>query len=115
MGARITVGVSDRDLIDLVITAVEGGYTTAWAELKDRSYSPSRGIVTLRERGDGDVLGQWLRITPSVIARGLKRAARAADDEGGWAFAAWLKDRIGDAIIADVILQFGVLGEARYG
>jgi hypothetical protein len=105
---RIDIDITEEQLKDLVITAVEGGFTASWA--RTARYSPSAGTVTVDDGEHGP-----RKVSPRVIARGLRLAAAAAPDEGGWAFAAWLKDRIGDAIIADVILQFGVFGEVVYG
>ena len=105
---RIAIEVSEEQLKDLVITAIEGGITSGWAHRID-AYSPSKGTAIV---DDGEK-----RRTVSVhsMARGLKLCAAAKLDEGGWAFGAWARDRIGDAIIADVILQFGVFGEVIYG
>lgn len=105
---RIEIDVTEEQLKDLVITAIEGGITGMWAKIS--GYSPSEGTVEVDDGESGT-----LKVSTRVIARGLKLCAAAKPDEGGWAFAAWLKDRIGDAIIADVILQFGVFGEVVYG
>lgn len=109
---KISVNVTNKDLNYLLITAIEGGFTTIWAELQDRSYSPSKGRATLRKSGKKGA--PWIKITRATIARGLTRTANAKPNEGGWAFAEWLKDRAGDRIVADVILQFGMFGEIRY-
>jgi hypothetical protein len=107
---KININVTNRDLDDLLITAIEGKYTTMWAELQ--RYSPSKAKVTLR---DGDnKRARWIDVTRKTIARGLTLAAKADQNDGGWAFAAWLKDRTGDGIIADAIMQFGVFGKIKY-
>lgn len=105
---KIEIDITEEQLKDLVITAIEGGVTSGWARRID-GYSPSEGTAIV---DDGEK-----RRTVSVhsMARGLKLCAAAKPDEGGWAFGAWMRDRIGDAIIADVILQFGVFGEVVYG
>lgn len=108
---RINIEITDEHLKDLVITAVEGGFTSTWAEI--RSYSPKAGTCEVKERNETGA--RWREITPIKVAQGLQRAARAKNDEGGWAFAKWLGDRIGDAIIADVILQFAIFNEVKWG
>lgn len=107
---KISINVTNRDLDDLLITAIEGHYTTLWAELE--RYSPSKAKATLRDSRQRGA--RWIEVTRQTIARGLTLASKAKNDDGGWAFAAWLKDRTGDAIIADVIMQFGVFGEIKY-
>lgn len=111
---QLTIDVTEEQLRGLLITAVEGGYTRAWAA--GRNYNPHRAEIALAERDDdGKPAEPWHEVTATTMLEGLKRAARAKDSEGGWAFASWLKDRIGDAIIADIILQFAVLGRVKYG
>lgn len=115
MNVRIVIEVSEKDLKNLLITAVEGnvGY---WAEFKDYSYK--KGVVTLREHNDQrdeTKKGPWVKVTTRTMAQGMRLCAKAADNEGGWAFTTWLKDRIGDALTADIMLQFGALKELKYG
>ena len=115
MSATIAIKVSEEDLKNILITAVESGIGY-WAECKN--YSHKKGVVTIREHNDErDVKkrGPWIKVTTKEIARGLRLCSRVADDEGGWAFTMWLKDRIGDARSADNIFQFGVLKELKYG
>ena len=112
--ATISVDVTEENLKDLVITAIEGGVTGVWAKI--RNYNPNAGTVEVFEPDDSKLKpSTWHKVSPATFARGLRLAAKAKSDEGGWVFAEWLKDRIGDAIIADVILQFGVMGEVVYG
>jgi len=116
MNARIVIWVSEKDLKDILITAVESGHLNYWAEFKNYDYK--KGVVTVREHNDErdeKKRGPWIRVTPKTIARGLRLCAKMPDDEGGWAFTTWLKDRIGDAATADNIFQFGVLKELKYG
>lgn len=113
---RVSIAIEPKDLDDLIITAVEGGYTRNWAAL--RSYNPNstKGVTAvLRENGERDEDKRVARVNRATMLRGLQRCARADVREGGWALSAWLRDRTGDAIIADVILQFGIFGEVKYG
>lgn len=113
---NISIEVSEKDLKDLLITAVESGYSNYWAEFKD--YDHEAGVVMVREHNeeeDGKRRGSWRKVTTAVIARGLQLCANMPSDEGGWAFTEWLKDRAGDGPSADNILQFGVLKELKYG
>ena len=114
--ARITIEVSEKDLKDLITTAVESGYSNYWAEFKDYDYE--QGVVMVREHNDEQderKRGRWRKVTTAVIAKGLNLCARMPADEGGWAFTEWFKDKIGDGPSADNILQFGVLRELKYG
>lgn len=115
MTAHIVIDVSEEDLKNILITAVESaiGY---WAESKN--YNWKKGTVTVREHNDErdeKKRGPWVRVTTKTIAQGLQLCSKMPADEGGWAFAMWLKDRIGDATTADNIFQFGVLKELKYG
>jgi len=115
MAAKICIEVSEDDLKSILITAVESGIAY-WAERKDYNYM--KGVVTVREHNnerDEAKRGPWIRVTTRTIAQGLRLCAKVPADEGGWAFAAWLKDRIGDAQTADNIFQFAVLKELKYG
>ena len=105
--AIIEISVTEEDLKNLLITAVEGGIRY-WAEVKNYDYK--KGTVTVREEG-----GSWIKVTTATIAKGLRLCSKMPADEGGWAFSMWLRDRIGDAQAADNIFQFGVLGELKYG
>lgn len=106
MGYQVKVDVTDQELIDLVITAVEGGMS-GWARLAN--YNPTNGTVKLQEADPGTA--KPYMVTPHTMFLGLQLAATKHPH----IFASWIQDRIGDAIIADAILQLGTLGEIVYG
>lgn len=111
----IAVAFSDDDLKNLLISAVEGG-SGYWAAF--RKYDPDLGKVEACEHNDTRDKrhwGPWQEVTMETICRGLERAAAADPNEGGRAFAAFMKDRTGDASVADNILQLGLLGKLVYG
>ncbi len=115
MSATISIKVSEKDLKNILISAVESGISY-WAECKN--YNHKKGTVTIREHNDEEdekKRGPWVKVTTKDIARGLRLCANAPSDEGGWAFTSWLSDRIGDSQTADNIFQFGVLKELKYG
>lgn len=113
---KMTIDISTKDLKDLLTTAIESGGIAYWAEVK--SYNYKRGTATVREHNDEEdprKRGPWIRVTTKMLLEGLERCAKAAHDEGGWAFTEWLSDRTGDMNSADNIFQFAVLKELKYG
>ncbi len=107
----ITIDFTDDELRGLLVSAVEGPYTVTWAEAMPGTYMSPRGCITLRDRlADG----VWVQVDLTTIQLGLQRAASAQPDRGGWAFTRFMEDRIGDALIADAIVQFAVLGDLKY-
>lgn len=118
MSARVVITVSREDLKCILIAAVESascgiGY---WAEVKQ--YDHVRGTAVIREHNDEEApkkRGPWVKVNCKTIARGLQLCSEMSNNEGGWAFTEWLRDRTGDANTADNIVQFGVLGELKYG
>jgi len=110
--AKITIRISREDLKNIITSAVESSYGICyWAQV--RQYDCDRGTALIRER---DVpKAPWLRLNCAAVARGLQLCSEMPADEGGWAFTEWLRDRAGDAPMADNIVQFGVLGALKYG
>ena len=109
MKLNITIDVTEQELIDILITAVEGG-SNYWAIFK--SYSCDKGTVKVCER-DQETAEKpgWHSIGPLDIARGLQLAA---DNEPG-TFTHWHGDRCGDAGSCDNIFQLALFGEVVYG
>jgi hypothetical protein len=103
----VKVELTDEELKDLLITAVEGGINH-WAQVKD--YRPDRGTVTVREMNDDDPPGPWTEINTVHLAIGMQRCAEKMPR----VFARWLQDRCGDADVADIIFQLSMLGEHVY-
>lgn len=118
MTAKIIIKVSREDLKNILISAVESSDSgiSYWAEI--RRYNHKRGTAEVREHNDEKdpkKRGPWLKLNCDTIERGLQLCSEMPADEGGWAFTQWLTDRIGDAATANNIVQFGVLGELKYG
>lgn len=103
----VKIVVTEDELCDLLITAVEGGIDY-WAHV--RNYRPSEGTVEFREQGPVDVY-PWRKATWRDMAVGLEICAESYPR----VFASWLADRIGDAASCDVIFQCAMLGSEVYG
>jgi hypothetical protein len=104
--SRMVGPVSWVDLQGLLITAVEGGIGY-WAQV--RAYRPDAGTVEVRDAEEQGA--RWRRVTVQTLLRGLDVCAK----EYPRITATWLQDRIGDAGIADSILQAGLFGDLVYG
>ncbi len=112
---KITITLTDEDLRNVLICAVEGG-CSEWAAF--RQYDPDCGTVMVAENNDyADPArwGAWQEVTLETLRLGVERCANAPR---GWAldqFALFMQDHIGDAETADAFLQLGMLGQLKYG
>lgn len=107
--ATVKIEIPDQELSDIITTAVEGGIGY-WAIVRNYHWSMDDSTPTtveVREQCEA----VWHTVDTTVIARGLEVCAAKYPR----VFASWLRDRIGDAGTADVILQCGLFGEAVYG
>lgn len=104
----VEIEVETQELIDILVTAVEGG-SGYWAHF--RKYDCDAGTVEIREN-DQDVAEKpgWHALGPDDIARGLQLAALKEPRT----FAHWHGDRCGDAGSSDNILQLALFGEVVY-
>lgn len=119
---KIDLEVSRRLADDIIVTAFDPGYGGAlyWCEVTEyhpkgrwaTTDEPERVAVIRYPSATGTTAGAVVGY-PAIV-RGLQRAIRAGDmriaqavhdDDGGAV----------DALLADVIVQFAVLGEVRYG
>lgn len=106
---KVEIEVTDQELIDILVTAVEGG-SNYWARF--RKYDCDAGTVEVRE-SDQDTADKpgWHKIGPEDIARGLQLAAEFEPRT----FDHWHGDRCGDAGSSDNILQLALFGTVVYG
>lgn len=108
-------------IFDVFVTAVEQGINY-WAEVLEYVWDvPGNDYYALvRDREDAET--PWIRLDGEVILRGIKRVNEAwkhvqADYQMNAyrGLAAGAEDVDFDAETADVIAQFGLLGELTYG
>lgn len=112
---KISVEVTDEELRNTLISAVEGGISY-WAVVQ--GYDHKRGVVQVAEHNDSrkfEDWGPWHTVALVDIAKGMELCAALPSDECGWAFGAFMRDRCGDAQTADIFMQLAVLGEVKYG
>ena len=115
-----------RNLTDLFVTAVEGGinyWSRVGGYVWDAPYA-KRG-VTVYEFGDSDVPTAEYRLTPALMGKGLSLWAKnrpTALTQCGASVLGMAKtigradfDADYDAIDADIIAQYALLGEVVYG
>lgn len=114
-----------RNLSGIFTTAIEGGMTSGWARIHEYNwnapYNERRAVLTDREDGVEYTL------TPDLMEKGLRRWYEAEPtrvtechaalstlvnlvDDPGWDFGFGF-----DAIDADVVVQYALLGELTYG
>lgn len=116
MTHKIEIEFTREDLTSVLVSAVEGGVSRAWAAF--RKYDHKDGTVEVCETNDSrdkKHWGEWHQVSLDTLALGMQRCAAAPPDEGGWAFGQFMQDRVGDAETADVFLQFGLFGKLVYG
>jgi hypothetical protein len=104
----ITLQITHEELCNIVICAVEGG-SGYWALFKDYNHREGSVMVEVPEE-DGDHAGIYC-VNPDVIALGMQVCASKYPHQ----FAAWMRDRNGDAETSDVFLQCACFGELIYG
>lgn len=117
----LNVEVSRQTLLDLMVTAIEGG-SNYWAAFSDAERDDDLNYLKIRviehEAGrDGHPRVNRF-ITPLEMAHGLETLARAAINDEHGAYGKHLGQALsqsGDAITADVVLQFALFGELVYG
>lgn len=108
MGANIKVFIADDELDSILIGGIEQGIGY-WAKVTKYRHNNGEGPVTATII-DPDK-GATFNITRATARLGLQRAATSKPH----IFSDWLKDRIGDAAIADAIIQLGLFNEIIYG
>jgi hypothetical protein len=133
--------LTSKEAGEIVITAAEGGIGY-WSQIESYQYErwipdTPDGYVgdpidvpddfvfyTIREdiNDNGEYEGKPVDITPALLRRGFEAAYKAPKDKGGWmaqnlvasvAREDWTGEIDSDG--ADMIVQFGVFGELRYG
>jgi hypothetical protein len=97
-----------QQLIDIVITAVEGGINY-WSQVSH--YNPDKGMVTVYEIGEDGEVEKKHNLTTAVIRKGLKLALESEYEHIRFIAVT----DIPDAEEADVIVQLGLFGEVIYG
>lgn len=120
----LALQVSEQTLIDLLITAVEGG-SNYWATITAEERNAAGDYVKVRvleaEASGKDGVRVHRIVTPHDLLIGLQRLAYVAADEKALAdFPTALKHLTDaltdhDATTADVVLQMAVFGEVVYG
>ena len=121
----MTTRSSEREefLADLLITAVEGG-TGYWAQVSNYSHSPAATAhVTLHEyhEEDDDGVVPLHEVDLESIEKGLKLYLTFLEGRSDATYreymaADWANDAGDfDAEDADVIVQFAIFGEIKYG
>jgi len=112
---RITIELDSEKEI-LVMSCVSSALASLtygigyWADVRDASPSnPAICFVRERETSSGKP-GQWLPLRRADIERGLARMALTAPKIFGRIF-----DDNGDAPAGDILIQYALLGEERYG
>jgi hypothetical protein len=113
----VKVPVSKQLLRDLLCTAIEGG-SNYWADFADITRGNPAGdwyyssaIVTENDPDTAVTTGTV--VTPEMLAVGLERLALSSMPTALTHLADALSEN-GDAITADVVLQFAVFGELVY-
>jgi hypothetical protein len=126
----MTIAAKDRQAVDVLTTALEGGYAEEWSVVEYARDPEDQSITWAKVRLDyqeHDEPGEIFLLTPSVVRTGFARFtawvwehdpahrsylgeqwAEVHDIEGGtdWGYL--------DAIGADAVLQFALLGEVIY-
>lgn len=126
MKTTVMVQVREEILKDILVTAVESGWSSSWFAFTDVERDSELNVLKVRVTDIAEDKPRSFVVTPSVMLRGLRRLGeRMGADSikepwhltpgGAGRHLAAAITETGDAITADVVLQMALFGEVLYG